>query len=139
MPYALLIDDEIERRAFHHRILLDGGWQVDDVGDVAVALAAMRVRVPDIVLLGLFERAPVRGHARGVIQLLEEMLLDPWLRAVPRIVISAGERPVERSFALGLGAAAWLSAPVSPRRLLAAAWDHLSDSLPDGAPTIESR
>lgn len=128
MPYALLVDDEIDRRASRRQILLEGGWQVDDVGDVAIALAAMRVRTPDVVLLGLFERAPAHAVRRGVVRLLEEMLFDPLLRSVPRVVISEGDRPVERSIALGLGAAAWLSAPVTPGRLLAAAWDHLSDS-----------
>ena len=121
MPYALLVDDVSTAEVCHRAILERDGWQVDEAPDRAQALASMRQRRPDVVILGL--RSP---RLEGL-QLLQEMLLDLHLRAVPRVVISDGADPVERRFALGLGAAAWLSSPVSPDRLLAAAWDHLSD------------
>lgn len=133
MPYALLVDDDVEQRAARRRILEADGWEVADVDDPGVALAAMRVRRPDVVLLGLFDAllsSPVASGAAGV-HLLEEMLLDPHLRSVPRVVISSTGNPVERRFALGLGAAAWLSSPVTTERLLAAAWDHRSDATAD--------
>lgn len=129
MPYALLVDVDGAVRAARRSILESDGWEVEEAIDATVALAAMRIRPPDVVLLGLFGDA-----ASGGIHLLQEMLLDPSLRLVPRVVISDGGSAVERRFALGLGAAAWLSSPVSPERLLAAAWDHRSDVTRDEAP-----
>ena len=121
LPYALLVDDLSTADPGHRAILEADGWQVDEVGEGSAALSSMRMRRPDVVILRL--RSP---RLEGL-HLLQEMLLDLHLRAVPRVVISDGRDPVERRFALGLGAAAWLSSPVSPERLLAAAWDHLSD------------
>ncbi len=129
LPYALLIDDDDARRAPRRQVLEKDGWEVGEVADALDALAWMRARRPDVVLLGLFADS---GGGGGGVHLLQEMLLDPHLRLVPRVVISDGGSPVERRFALGLGAAAWLSSPVSTERLLAAAWDHRSDTTVDG-------
>lgn len=122
MPYALLVDDDTPARAEHRLTLEQDGWEVDDADECSAALETMRCRRPDVVLLALHSPR-VRG-----LHLLQEMLIDDDLRPIPRVVISGTSDPVERRFALGLGAAAWLSAPVTPLRLLAAAWDHHSDA-----------
>ena len=122
MPYALLVDDNTPIRAEHHATLEQDGWNVECADNCDAALERMRFRRPEVVLLAL-QPTRVRG-----LRLLQEMLVDDDLRSIPRVVISGGSDPVERRFALGLGAAAWLSSPVSPRRLLAAAWDHHSDA-----------
>lgn len=125
MPYALLVDEERTSRAEHRSTLECDGWEVDEAADAPGALHAMRDRRPDVVLLRF------RPPRMDGMHLLQEMLVDPELRRVPRVVISGGADPVERRFALGLGAAAWLSSPVSPTRLLHAAWDHHSDATVD--------
>lgn len=122
LPYALLVDDNLAIRAGHRAILELDGWDVDEVDECDTALESMRDRRPDVVLLAL--QSP---RARGL-HLLQEMLVDDDLRWIPRVVISGGSDPVERRFALKLGAAAWLSSPVTPDRLLSAAWDHRSDA-----------
>ena len=121
MPYALLVDDDRPIRAQHRATLRSDGWEVAEYDDAASALAAMRDRRPDVVLLALH---PPRSDG---LHLLQEMLTDAELRAIPRVVISGGADAVERALALGLGGAAWLASPVTPERLLAAAWDHRSD------------
>lgn len=122
MPYALLVDDDTPVRSEHRMTLEHDGWDVDCADDCDAALDSMRWRRPDVVLLALHS-ARVRG-----LRLLQEMLVDDGLRPIPRVVVSGGSDPVERRFALGLGAAAWLSSPVTQPRLLAAAWDHHSDA-----------
>ncbi len=131
MPVVLLVDDNQPVRAAHRGILHSDGWEVTEVDGCEPALASMRDRRPDVVLLALH---PFRV---GGLHLLQEMLVDPELRSIPRVVISGGSDPVERRFALGLGAAAWLASPVTPHRLLAAAWDHHSDA--SAADTSEER
>ena len=121
LPYALLVDDDPQVRLNHRATLELDGWRVDEVDDGGAALASMRTHRPDVVLLAWH---PPRI---GGLHLLQEMLVDDALRTIPRVVISGAADPVERRFALGLGAAAWLSSPVTPERLLAAAWDHHSD------------
>ncbi len=108
-------------------VLESDGWQVDEAADGETAVANMRVSPPDVVIISWH---PPR---MGGLHLLQTLLVDDDLRVVPRVVISSGDDPVERRFTLGLNAAAWLSAPVSERRLLAAVWDHHSDttSVPD--------
>lgn len=121
MPYALLVDGDRATRA-NYRVTLElDGWDVDEHDNGVTAIAAMRDHRPDVVLLALHP-----PHVGGL-RLLQEMLLDDGLREIPRVVVSRIPDAVERTFALGLGAAAWLSAPISPQRLLAAAWDHHSD------------
>lgn len=122
MPYALLVDADQPTRAEQRTMLERDGWDVDERDDADAALATMRSRRPDVVLIALH---PPR---LGGLHLLQEMLIDDHLRTIPRIVISGGADPVERQFALKLGAAAWLSSPVSEQRLLAATWDHHSDA-----------
>jgi CheY-like chemotaxis protein len=122
LPYALLVDDNAAVRARHRATLELDGWDVEDADECDSALDCMRRKRPDVVLLAL--QSP---RARGL-HLLQEMLVDDELRGIPRVVISGGSDPVERRFALKLGAAAWLSSPVTPSRLLAAAWDHHSDA-----------
>ena len=122
MPYALLVDDDNQIRDAHRATLEGDGWDVDCADNCDTAVETMRWKRPDVVLLGLHSPR-VRG-----LRLLQDMLVSEDLRPIPRVVISGGSDPVERRFALGLGAAAWLSSPVTPRRLLAAAWDHRSDA-----------
>lgn len=121
LPYALLVDDDVALRTENRAVLERDGWEVDDVDECGAALASMRHRRPDVVLL-MLQSPRVRA-----LRLLQEMLIDDHLRSIPRVVISGGSDPVERRFALKLGGAAWLSSPVTPQRLLAAAWDHHSD------------
>lgn len=127
MPYALLIDDDTDALATRRAVLAGDGWDVEIASPGHVALASMRVRRPDVVLLGSF------GEGGQGMAILQDMLLDPLLRTVPRVVISASDSAVARRFALGLGAAAWLSSPVTSDRLLAAAWDHHSDETAEDA------
>ena len=121
MPRALLVDDDGEVRACQREVLQADGWDVLERADADEAIVCMRECKPDVVLLALHPPRmaaappPGDGGRRS-------------LRAIPRVVVSGGADPVERRFALGLGAAAWLSSPVDAARLLAAAWDHRSDA-----------
>lgn len=121
-PRVLLIEpDRALREQFRATLELDG-WEVAEASCTHAGLQSMQYFVPEVVILTL-TRPSVDGF-----HLLQTMMRDHRLRDVHRVVVSDGGDPVERRFALGLGAAAWLAKPVSPRRLLAAAWDHRSDT-----------
>lgn len=127
MPIALVVDDEESvRRLFVATLELDG-WVAAEAVDGADAIRVLQTVVPDIVLVDMM-MPNVDGM--GVLQAMAE---DPRLAAVPRVVVSAKEDPMLRRFALQLGAVAWLVKPVTPERLLAAAWDHHSDPEPQSS------
>lgn len=122
VPRVLLIEPDRDLREQFRATLELGGWEVAEASCTQAGLQSMQYALPEVVVLTL-ARPAVDGF-----QLLQTMMRDERLRRVHRVVISDGGDAVERRFALGLGAAAWLAKPVSPERLLAAAWDHRSDS-----------
>lgn len=122
VPRALLIEPDGQLRGQFRATLELDGWDVAEAACTHGGLQSMQYLRPEVVVLVL-ARPAVDGF-----QLLQTMMRDRRLRDVHRVVISDGGDPVERRFALGLGAAAWLAKPVSPQRLLAAAWDHRSDA-----------
>ncbi len=133
MPTALVVEDDPSVRSFICLTLELDGWVAVESGDGGEALRLLAQAQPDIVLTDMMMPG-VSG-----LGLLQAMAVDPVLRDVPRVVVSAKDDPVERRLALDLGAVAWLHKPVTPERLLAAAWDHHSDHAGDGEAQTRSR
>lgn len=110
-PHLLLVEDDEEIREELAEVLREDGYDVDAVGDAAVASRSMKSSPPpDLILLDL-KLPGVDGW-----QFRDAQLEDPRLAAVPVCLLSA-EGDVKHT-AEDLGAAAWVSKPFAVPALL---------------------
>ncbi len=108
----LVVDDERDLRDSIAELLVDEGYDVEEAGDGAEALAKARACHPIVVLLDLMMPGmsgwEFRAQQRG----------DPELSEIPVIVVSAlGKTP-------GLDAAGYLQKPFDLEDLLSAVRRH---------------
>jgi signal transduction histidine kinase len=115
----LLVDDNVDMRAYVQR-LLSPHWQVEAVADGLQALAAVRERLPDLVL------ADVMMPGLDGLALLRALRADPRTATIPVILLSARAGEASRVEGLEAGADDYLVKPFSARELLARIEGHLN-------------
>jgi signal transduction histidine kinase len=115
---VLLVDDNADMREYLTRILSEH-VQVEAVADGAAALAAIRERVPDLVL------SDVMMPGLDGFGLLQTLRADPRTKEVPIILLSA--RAGEEAIVEGLEAGAddYLIKPFSAQELISRVTAHL--------------
>ena len=113
---VLVVDDDPDFVAVTTRILGSAGYETVTAANGAKALAAMRERKPDLVLLDIMMSTILDG-----LSVSEEMHADPELRDVPVIMISsiadteyAAVFPTDSYLPMD----EWISKPVQPEDLL---------------------
>ncbi len=114
-PRVLVADDEPHIRRVLLTMLDASGYRVDEVEDGVQALERLRdetVRY-DLVLLDLM----MPGHTG--LDLLEALSSMPARAGVPVVVLTAKGQDTDRQEAMALGAAAFVTKPFSPKKLLA--------------------
>ncbi len=118
---VLVADDNADLRDYVKR-LLGARYEVEAVHDGAAALAAARVRPPELVVADIMMPG-LDGFA-----LVRELRADPRLAAVPVILLSARAGEESRIEGLQQGADDYLVKPFSARELLARVESHLEIS-----------
>lgn len=108
----LLADDNADMRDYVKR-LLERQYRVEAVSDGSAALAAVRDRIPDLVL------TDVMMPGLDGFGLLQSLRTDPQTREVPIILLSARAGEEARVEGLEAGADDYLIKPFSARELLA--------------------
>jgi signal transduction histidine kinase len=109
---VLIVDDDPAFRAVLRGAIGGAVDEVNEVGDGAEALRALRGQRPDLVLLDLHIPAP-DGAA-----VLEEMRRDPVLRDVPVVIVTSADLDTQRRRQLGATAVVVGKAQVSSAVLL---------------------
>ena len=127
-PNVLIVDDEPQVRDIVATYLERDGFEVRTAPDGEAALAAIRARRPDAMVLDLM-LPKLNGLA--VLQLLRDGGDD-----VPVIVLSAKGKEHERVAGLELGADDYLAKPASPREIAARVRAVLRRSKPVGPATL---
>lgn len=94
MPYALVVEDDVEIARFMELVLLDAAFEVGVVADGQAALDRMADTVPDLVLLDL--NLPVKSG----LAVLQAMRTDGALAGVPVIVVSANPHMTDQAYDL---------------------------------------
>ncbi|WP_447598076.1 ATP-binding protein [Nitrospira sp. Nam80] len=118
-PRIVLADDNADMREYLFRLLKDR-YEVTVVADGAAALAAARMRRPDLILTDVM-MPRVDGFG-----LLRELRGDPALKTTAVILLSARAGEESRVHGLERGADDYLIKPFSARELLARVDAHAS-------------
>lgn len=128
-PNVLIVDDEPQVRTIVATYLERDGFLVRTAGDGEEALAAIKARRPDALVLDLM-LPKLNGLA--VLQRLREEGDD-----IPVIVLSARGKEHERVSGLELGADDYVPKPASPREIAARVRAVLRRSRPGGPTSID--
>jgi signal transduction histidine kinase/CheY-like chemotaxis protein len=110
---VLLADDNADMRDYVRRLLSDHGYEVEAVADGEAALAAVRARLPDLVLSDVMMPG-LDGYG-----LLRALRADPASRDLPVLLLSARAGEEARVEGIGAGADDYLTKPFGARELLA--------------------
>ena len=111
-PVVLLADDNEVSCQVIVDYLDNKGYVVHVAGDGAAALALAQAAPPDAVLMDI--QMP---HMDGL-EATRQMRMDPRLRGIPIIALTALAMPGDRERCLAAGADAYMTKPVSLRALL---------------------
>ena len=110
---VLLADDNADLRDYISRLLADHGYEVETVADGEAALAALRVKRPDILVTDVMMP---RLDGFGLLTAVRQ---DASLRDLPIVVLSARAGDDAKVEGLDAGADDYLTKPFSARELLA--------------------
>ncbi len=117
-PCVLVADDNADMRQYLVRLLAER-YTVEAAPDGAAALAAVRRKVPDLILTDV-----MMSRLDGF-ELLREVRGDPRTSGVPVIMLSARAGEDARAEGMEAGADDYLVKPFSARELLACVGAHL--------------
>ena len=115
MPFVakiLAVDDEPELTELMHFHLVRAGHDVATAANGWEAIASVKLRRPDIILLDLM-LPDLDGF--GVCEILRR---DPLTATIPIIIISAWASSDSRNLGLELGALDYITKPFSPQDLV---------------------
>ena len=120
-PLVLVADDNTDMRQYLVR-LLGAHYRTDAVSDGEAALAAVRERIPDLIL------TDVMMPRLDGFELLRALRADPRTSSVPIVMLSARAGEESRIECMQGGADVYLVKPFSGRELLARVSAHLQMS-----------
>jgi CheY-like chemotaxis protein len=123
-PSILIVDDNDQMRAYLGVILQAGGYDVAFAADGFEALNEIKHRAPDLVLLDL--TMPILdGNS-----MLELFKLQPNMSKTPVLVLTGRDGDADRERTMELGAAGFLTKPISAAVLLEAVSQHAPLGVP---------
>ncbi len=111
-PFVLCVDDERDVTDLVRFLLVRAGCEAAAAASGRAALAAVRARRPDLVLLDLM-LPDIDGFS-----LCEILRREPTTARIPLVMLTAWATPDAQAHGLGLGALAYITKPFSPRDLV---------------------
>ncbi len=120
MKRILLVDDEPTFAHTLKEFLIFSGYEVDIVSDGAEAMSRLRFRAPDLLILDIM-MPKMDGYVFA-----RKMNMDPKLKNVPILVITAVPEMRGKKIMDSLGAIAYIEKPMDNQQLLETISDILS-------------
>jgi len=111
-PSVLLVDDEPNIVLSLEFLMKQAGYDVRIARDGDTALAAVKDRPPDLILLD------VMTPGRDGYEICQTIRANPSWRTVKIVMLTAKSREVEREKGLALGADDYITKPFSTRELV---------------------
>lgn len=112
-PRILVVEDETAIQELLRFSLIQAGFDVDIVGSAEQAIAAIRERLPDLLLLDLM----LPGMSGTV--LAKRLRAETRTHELPIIMVTARAEEGERVQGLDIGADDYVTKPFSPKELVA--------------------
>jgi formate/nitrite transporter len=112
----LVVDDDPDFVQVTSTILAKEGYKITSAASGDEALAAMKKKKPDLVLLDVMMATPLEG-----VSVAKNMAADPVLKAVPIVMISSIDSTQYKDALpddLHIPIDAWISKPVQPENLI---------------------
>lgn len=113
MALILIVDDTFDNRDISRTVLEYGGHTVIEAFNGVEALALVRERRPDLIIMDVV--MPVMDGLEATRRLKG----DPATKEIPVVVLTALARPSDREEAERAGGDAFLSKPCLPKAVLA--------------------
>ena len=118
-PFILVVDDVPANALLLVRMLTDRGYDARAVNSGELALQAARTNPPELILLDIH-----MPHMNGF-QVCEQLKLDPVLREIPVIFISALHEECDKMRAFGVGGVDYVTKPFQLSEVHARVATHL--------------
>jgi CheY-like chemotaxis protein len=120
-PRILVVDDEMYIRRIVQIVLEKAGYEVLQATTAQDGLRMLKERLPDALTVDLIMPG-IADTEFGGLDLLEEKQMDPQIRDIPSIVLTAAGMQADLALekALQLGATSTLRKPFSQRQLIEA-------------------
>jgi DNA-binding response OmpR family regulator len=113
VSHILIVEDDRDIAELLQRYLMRAGHSADALGDGNDALASVRARLPDLVILDL-----MLPGLNGL-EVCRALRRGPGTAALPIIMLTARSEESDRITGLELGADDYVTKPFSPRELVA--------------------
>ncbi len=114
MRRVLIADDSPSNREFLRTVLAHEGWTVEEAGDGLTAVAMATAAPPDLILLDI-QMPGADGY-----ETLRALRAQAALETIPIFAITAYAMDGDEQRGLAAGFTAYLTKPLTRRRLLAA-------------------
>src|SRR5271169_2673739 len=111
-PRVLLVEDEADIRELIRYSLVQGGFEVEEASDGAVALEKLREFAPDLIVLDLMLPGMLG------LELCQRLRARTDTVHLPILVVSARTNASDKALGLAMGADDYVTKPFSPRDLL---------------------
>lgn len=111
MKLILIVEDKPASRELLRTVLEQQGYEVVEAENGEEALARLRERVPDLVLMDL------QIPARNGYDVLKEIRKDSRLNNLPVVAVTANAMPADRDKVLAAGFTSYIAKPVALARL----------------------
>jgi two-component system cell cycle response regulator DivK len=109
----LVVEDQEDNRQILRDLLGSVGYDMIEAGDGLAALAAVKARRPDLILMDI--QLPLLDGYEAT----RRIKADPDLRDIPIIVVTSYALSGDEAKARAAGCDAYVTKPYSPRQLLA--------------------
>jgi DNA-binding response OmpR family regulator len=120
-PRVLVVDDEWCIAAMVSMKLREAGLETVEAGDVETAVRTLSLCRPDLII------TEVHLAGRSGLWLPGSGVVEPWLNAVPVIIMTGAAHTITPADVRGANICAVISKPFSPRDLLERSLAVLSD------------
>jgi two-component system cell cycle response regulator DivK len=111
---VLIVEDDVMNRKLFQDVLVSRGYAVIEAGDAPEAMALIRNRRPDLVVMDVGLRSALTG-----LDVVAWLKAAPDLAAIPVLVVTAYAMTDERARIAASGCDAYLFKPVDLREFLA--------------------
>jgi CheY-like chemotaxis protein len=106
---VLIVEDNLANQLLAAAVLERDGIEVDLVGTSEEAMASLKVRLPDVILMDL------QLDGIGGLDLTHKLKSDPRTAAIPVVAVTANAMNGHREMALEAGCDGYVSKPIDTR------------------------